>query len=125
MFQSQLFSALGSSIIITVLSLVVTFAIIFVVFRRVLGGIKQQNQLLNTGVPAEATILSLEDTGVQLNSNPQVRLVLEVRPTDRPSYQTETKCFVSFLKLAQLQPGSNVQVRVDPVDPSRVAVQLA
>lgn len=121
MFLSTHFDLL----IITVLSLVVTFAIIFVVFRRVLSGIKQQNQLLDTGVPAEATILSLEDTGVQLSNNPQVRLMLEVRPTDRPSYQTETKCFVSFLKLAQLQPGSNVQVRVDPVDPNRVAVQLA
>ena len=102
MFQSQLFAGLGSSMMITVFSLVVTFAIVFIVFRKVLGGINQQNQLLGTGEAAEATVLGLQDTGVQLNNNPQVRLLLEVRPANRPSYQTETKCFVSFLKLAQL-----------------------
>jgi hypothetical protein len=52
-------------------------------------------------------------------------LVLEVRPTSRPAYQVETQCFVSLIKLAQVQPGALVNVKFDPMDPNKVALALA
>lgn len=122
---SGIFASVGLSLAITLIFTVATIIFVIFIFRRVFGGIKQQNQLLMTGEPAQATVLQLWDTGMKLNDNPQVGLLLEVRPANRQAYQVETKCFVSFLKLPQVQPGAIVHVKVDPADPTRVALALA
>src|ERR1700733_3880124 len=37
------------------------------------------NRLNKTGYPGKATILEVHDTGVTINNNPQVKLVIEVK----------------------------------------------
>jgi len=51
----------------------------------------QSEKLLETGVSAEAKILSIEPTGTIVNSQYQYRIQLEVYPEGGESYQTETK----------------------------------
>jgi hypothetical protein len=104
---------------------VVVLVFVFLVFRKVFGGIAQNNALLTRGEPAQATVLQLWDTGVSLNDNPQVGLLLEVRPQNRPAYQVQTKSFISRLKVSQVQTGAVVAVKVDPTDPAKVALDLA
>jgi hypothetical protein len=103
---------------------VVVLVFVFLVFRKVFGGISRNNALLTNGEPAQATVLQLWDTGVSLNDNPQVGLVLEVRPQNRPAYQVQTKSFISRLKVSQVQTGAVVAVKVDPTDPAKVALDL-
>ncbi|MBP8002871.1 MAG: hypothetical protein KA314_22090 [Chloroflexi bacterium] len=122
--DSMIFGSMGLGLVITCGSLLFTGAIIFFVYRMVYGKINQSNKLLTTGVPAQARVLQLADTGVRLNDNPQVKLVLEVHPMGQPPYQVETTAFVSMLKLAQIQPGQTVNVRYDPADQSKVALAL-
>ncbi len=117
-------ASMGIGLVITCVTLLFTGAIIFFVYRTVFGKINQSNKLLTTGVPAQARVLQLADTGVRLNDNPQVKLVLEVQPLGQPAYQVEIASFVSMLKLAQIQPGNIVNVRYDPADPSKVALAL-
>ena len=117
-------ASMGIGLVITCVTLLFTGAIIFFVYRTVFGKINQSNKLLTTGVPAQARVLQLADTGVRLNDNPQVKLVLEVQPLGQPAYQVEIASFVSMLKLAQIQPGNTVNVRYDPADPSKVALAL-
>ena len=93
--------------------------------RRVFGGLKQTQTLLATGEPAQAQILQLRDTETTLNDNPQIEVLLEVRPLNRPTCQVQTRCYVSRLRIPQVQPGAIVAVRIDPQNPSNVALQLA
>jgi hypothetical protein len=123
--QGQISTITTLAVVLPIAITVIVLVVMFVVFRRVFGGISQKNRLLTTGEPAQATVLRLWDTGVKLNDNPQVGLLLEVHPTSRPTYQVETKCFVSLLKLAQVQPGAVVNVKFDPVNPTKVALALA
>src|SRR5512137_273215 len=100
--QNQISMITTLAFVVPIVITVVVLVVVFVVFRRVFSNIGQSNRLLTTGEAAQATVLRLWDTGVKLNDNPQVGLMLEVRPASRPAYQVETKCFVSLIKLAQI-----------------------
>ena len=84
----------------------------------------QNKKLLIKGEPAQAKILKIWDTGVTLNDDPQVGMLLEVHAKDRPPFQGEAKRFVSRLKIPLIQVGAAVEVRFDPQDTSRIAVVL-
>ncbi|MFO1518411.1 MAG: hypothetical protein U1F57_01905 [bacterium] len=108
----------------------IPFAFVFILifgltFGLLFKNMAQSNRLLKTGEPAQATILQLWDTGVTLNQNPQIGLLLEVRPMTRPAYQAQTKMFISRLQTSMFQPGMVLNVRFDPNNPSKVAVESA
>ena len=69
-----------------------------------------RNKLSKTGVPAQARILSLSDTGVTVNMNPQIKLLLEVTPPMGSTYQVEMKKVISRLDTASYQPGNILSV---------------
>ena len=71
---------------------------------------------LARGVPAEAVILKISDTGTTINNNPVVRLLLEVHPPGQPPFQAETEKLLSRLQIPQVQPGATVQVKYDPTN---------
>ena len=81
--------------------------------------------LLTTGEPAQAKILRMWDTGTTLNDDPKVGLLLEVYSPNHAPYQVETKCYVSRLKISQVQPGNVVAVKIDRQDTSKIALDLA
>jgi hypothetical protein len=60
----------------------VILGITALVLFRFLGPLLSQQKLAQTGAPAQATILSVWDTGVTINHNPQVGVRLEVRAAD-------------------------------------------
>jgi hypothetical protein len=74
------------------------------------------------GVPADATVVRIWDTGVTVNDDPVVAFLLEVKPTDRPAFQAETKALVSRLAVPRVQPGAQLKVMYDPNDTTRVAL---
>ncbi len=125
-------SAMNMGTIITIISvgagLLITVLVLFFVFRMV-RGLNQQvansNRILTTGVPATAKVLQLQDTGTTVNDNPMARILLEVQSQNQAPYQALVQMIVPRLKLAQVQPGMTVTVRVDPTDPSKVALALA
>jgi hypothetical protein len=67
-------------------------------------------------------VLSVKDTGVSVNDNPQVSLMLEIKPRDRAVFQAEAKTLVSRLDAALVQPGISAEVVFDPTNPSRVQI---
>lgn len=67
-----------------------------------------------TGIPAQAEILQIWDTGTTINENPVVRMRLEVRPSDGPAFVAEEEKLISRLKIPAIQPGAIIQVRYDP-----------
>jgi type II secretory pathway pseudopilin PulG len=105
-------------IAITIIGIVV--AMIFV--RRLTGNTAANRQLLATGETAQATILQMSDTGMRINDNPRVSLLLEVHPANRPAYQVEIKQVISMLQASQYQPGQQLEVKIDPADPKKVVI---
>lgn len=112
-------------IVFVVFILLVTVIPSLLMVRRVFGSLKQTQTLPATGGQAQAQILQLRDTGMTLNDNPQIEVLLEVRPMNRPAYQTQTRCYISRLRIPQVQPGATVNVKIDPQNPVNVALQLA
>lgn len=66
------------------------------------------------GMPAEARILKIWETGTRVNDNPLVGIRLEVRPPGRPAFETETEQIISILGIPGIQPGATVKVRYNP-----------
>ncbi|HVT60677.1 MAG TPA: hypothetical protein VHR45_20055 [Thermoanaerobaculia bacterium] len=90
-----------------------------------MSGVADAKDLQGAGIPAEAEILSHWDTGITVNGDPVIGLKLQVRPKDGAPYEALIKkSLVSRLDLSQFQPGSVIPVRIDPKDPSRVAIDV-
>jgi hypothetical protein len=111
---------------IVIISVVGSLLIMLLVFGRVLLPLlkssARNSQLIKQGLPAQATILRIWDTGVTVNDNPRVGFLLEVRPMERPAFQAEASMLVSRIAVAQYQPGALVEIRYDPSDSTKVAI---
>jgi hypothetical protein len=81
------------------------------------------NKILLEGDPATAVVMDIGTTGVLINEQPQVRLLLEVYPEKGASYQTEIRMVISPVYLPQFQPGAKLNIKVDPKNKDRVAVE--
>jgi uncharacterized protein DUF3592 len=113
-------------ILCVILPLLVAAISIFFVVRFTFGLMREsrlRQALLRDGERAVAEILSISDTGVTVNDNPRVALRLFVQPESRTGFEANTKLLVSRLSLAAFQPGAKIQVRFDPNDLQRVAVE--
>lgn len=78
--------------------------------------------LLTTGTPGTATITGLTQTGMYFNENPQVRMQLLVSLPGQTPYATQHTEIVPLILLGRLNAGAPLQVRVDPMNLNRVAV---
>ena len=116
----------GVTIVIICLSLVCTLvitvaaiAVPFIIIRKMNDNNRQRAQeLASVGIRGEATILSLQDTGMRINDNPRVAMVLEIRLPNMPPYQVQKTITVSIVQLAQVSVGAVVAVLVDPSAPN-------
>lgn len=78
--------------------------------------------LLTTGTPATAAITGLTQTGMYVNENPQIRMQLLVSLPGQTPYATQHTEIVPLMLLGRLNSGAPLQVRVDPMNLNRVAV---
>lgn len=92
------------------------------VYRSVLRPILHDRALQKRGLPASAIILEARDTGTTVNRNPKVNLLLEIQPEGGAPYQVRATPVVSRLQASLLQPGTAVEVKIDPRDKKRVAL---
>jgi hypothetical protein len=78
----------------------------------------KKKEILANGIQARAVIMQVKDTGVTINDNPRVELILQVQPEGEAPFQATKKVTVS--RVAIPTAGSARWVRYDPADPSRV-----
>lgn len=83
---------------------------------------QKQQALLTAGTPGKATIKSFTDTGTLVNFNPQVILDLSVALEGKDAYDAQLTTSVPQIYLSRLAPGGSVGVKVDPADPSSIAI---
>ncbi len=82
----------------------------------------RRSRLLRIGVPAQAKVLSVHDTGRRHNQNPVVRITVQVTAADGNDFSAETTLPVSPALLPRYQPGNQVAVKYDPRVPERIAI---
>jgi hypothetical protein len=116
---------IGQAQTTVIISLVGTFLLIALSFffvrrymRKVTGGNIQGGEV------AQATIIRMWDTGTTVNDNPVVGFLLEVRRQAYPVYQAETKSMIPRLMVSQFQPGAVVPIKLNPQNPTQVALNL-
>lgn len=79
-------------------------------------------EVMRTGVDATATIVRTWDTGVRINDNPQVGMLLLVQPSSGAPFQAQVSHTVSIVQMPMFQPGAKLQVKYDSADPTLVAI---
>lgn len=114
----------GSALVIggVVLSLALTLAITLFaryLVRKMLG---QDHSIIENGIAARAKILSVRQTGVMLNYQPQVEFQLQVQPPSGRPYLAQVKAIIGLVSIPQFQPGVEVPVMIHPTDPTKVAL---
>lgn len=89
------------------------------------GMIAQQQatqQLLANGVPAMATVNEYRDTGMTVNDNPTVEMNLTVQMDGHDARTVTHTEMVPRLLIPRLARGASLPVRVDAMDPDKVAI---
>ena len=74
------------------------------------------------GLPGQATVTGLTQTGMSLNDNPQMEMNLSVSLPGMQPYEASRKEFVPLMLLPQVQVGSVLPVHVDRDDPAKVII---
>lgn len=88
---------------------------------------KRIDELVATGKQGTAIVLELSDTGVRINDNPRVKLVLEMHIPNYQPYRAKKTVTIPIIYLPQVQTGSTVNVLADPEQPhdeKRIALLL-
>jgi len=106
----------------TVLSLAFTLVVTLLVMRLIRKAMGQDRGIIKNGIAARAKILSVRQTGVMLNYQPQVEFQLEVYPPSGMSYLAKVKAVIGLVNIPQFQPGVELPVKIHPTDQTKVAL---
>jgi hypothetical protein len=92
------------------------------VFDR-MSGVSEAKRLREVGLPVSARILEIWDTGITVNEDPVIGMRVEISRADGSVYTASiAKSLISRLDVPRFQPGATVPVRIDPQDPTKVAL---
>ncbi|MEP7357111.1 MAG: hypothetical protein ABI847_07715 [Anaerolineales bacterium] len=121
----------GGTMLFTVITIVgsclftvVIFGVVGFVIYRVMKGMGPNRDILKNGIPAQAIIRQVWQTGTFVNMNPQVGLQLEVHPPTGTPYMAQVNIVVPMVNIPQFQPGVTMPVKISPTDPSKVELDV-
>ncbi len=116
----------GSEAIYIAAGIVLLFGGMFYLFYRLFfAPMILVSRLKKTGIAGKAIIKEVRDTGVTINNNPQVKLVLEIKNSFGQKYTTNVRTLVSRLQPQLYQPGMTIPVLIDPKDENVVVVDFS
>ena len=111
---------IAASCVFTLVTLAGTGLLIWWIMKRV----SPNNNILQNGIPAQATIRQVWQTGTFINNNPQVGMQLEVRPPGGAPYVAQVNVVLPLVNIPQFQPGTVVPVKISPTDASKVELDV-
>ena len=121
------------TLVIVVFSIAATVIPLVLVFRWLAKMKNQNQQILMTGIPAQARVVQMGPTGMTVNDAPQMNIVVEVHPPPMPGYREAAPPFMANLQvlvpvyaMGRVQPGAMVPVRfqAQPGMPPQVAIDF-
>ncbi len=109
-------------IFIAGLVIVTTLFSATVVFGTMFKGAARRKVLLRQGVDGLAKLMVVEQSGTQVNDQPMLHLRMMVEVPGQSPYAVLHREVVPQIRLAQLQPGIQLPVKVDPQDARNMAI---
>ena len=97
----------------------------FLFYRLFFAPMILASRLQKTGIAGKALIKEVSDTGVTINNNPQVKLLLEIKNSFGQKYTTTIRTLVSRLQPFVYQPGMTIPVLIDPKDDNKVVIDTS
>ena len=94
-------------------------------YKLIFGPMLNTARLQKTGIPGKAIITAVNDTGVTINNNPQVKLTLDVKNNFGQRYSTVCRVLVSRINPFVYQPGMEVPVKIDPKNEKNVVLDFS
>ena len=107
-----------------VFSIVLTIGVTFFAIRMIRKATGPDKSILKNGIDAKARIVSVQQTSVMVNYQPQIAFTLEIHPPGGTPYQAQTKAVIPMVNIPQLQPGVEVPVKIHPTDPTKIALNI-
>jgi hypothetical protein len=96
--------------------------VLVIVGALLVRGARRRAELLAHGQPGTARISSVRQTSIMVNNQPVLDIRLAIQVSGRPEYPASVRQVVPFIRLAQVQPGGVLAVKVDPKQPERLAI---
>jgi hypothetical protein len=84
------------------------------------ANVDAQNDVRTNGTPAQASVLSIADTGGFSHGQPIVQLTLQVSAEGQADFTTSAQCVVPLTGIPRV--GDQLNIRYDSQNPSIVAV---
>ena len=110
----------------TIIIITAVITILYFVLRRTLFPLLQINKmkkrLMKEGIEAEAVLLNMEQTGLYVNNQPQIKLQVQVQPINGRNFVSEVREVLTLIDLSQLRIGSMLKVKYNPVNTKEVMV---
>jgi hypothetical protein len=97
----------------------------YLLYRLFFKPLLNAGRLQKTGLPGKARILEVKDTGVTINNNPQVKLILEIKNSLGQKYTTQCRVLVSRINPGAYMPGMELPVKIDPRNEMNVALDFS
>lgn len=95
-------------------------AIAYIIVNRTLCFFSSRAELRRRrerrGIEAQGILLSMQETGIHVNSLEEVKLQIQVQPKLGRNFVTETKELVSRNYISSMRSGSKVTVRYNPTN---------
>lgn len=114
------------TIVIILVSTILPIALVVIIMGALMKSQKQTDELLRTGMPARGRILQLGTTGtsVAVMGHRHLKLIMtvEVHPQMGAPYTASFEQLVSELQIPSVQPGAEIELRIDPRNPARMAM---
>jgi hypothetical protein len=108
------------------LVMLVLFGTMFYMFYRLFfKPMLNASRLLKTGLPGTARITAVNDTGITINNNPQVKLTVEIKNSFGQRYTATIRTLVSRINPFVYQPGMEIPVKIDPKNEQNVVIDPA
>ena len=87
-------------------------------FGKLFGNTKPDEP--KNAIEAAAEVLSIEDTGGRMGSNPVVLLKLKVQPLQGAVFETTGKSMVSIVAVPRV--GDKIKIKYSATDPTQIVV---
>ena len=83
---------------------------------------RMKKRLMQEGIEAEAVLLNMEQTGLYVNNQPQIKLQVQVHPLSGRNFVSEVREVLTLIDMSQLRIGSTLKVKYNPANTKEVMV---
>ena len=110
----------------TIITTALIIGVVYFVLSRTLFPLLKvastNRRLAKEGIEADAVLLNMEQTGLYVNNQPQIKMQLQVHPNTGRNFVSEVREVLTLIDLTQLRIGTTLKVKYNPANTKEVMV---